>query len=277
MATYDAYDPYEGATQFQSNQQNQVPQQPTEADQADKSVNNDQRKAIIAAGVGTAALGGAAYGLSMLEDSENQANGEGDGSGDEDGNGDGSNNLKNSLADGLHNTPVPTPPTPQPPVDPFAGLTGFDKAFHEARLAMGAGHTFQYEGQTYNTYTKEEEAALSPEERNAFLASNNIGPASHGHHHSDVAVASTDPDHFPSVTLDHDAPGGHHNRVASTEPSVSLDDDASVSLDTDHDLHHIHVHDHDTVATLDDHHDSTHDLHDPLHDFDNHADVSDFT
>ncbi|MVM40701.1 hypothetical protein GO730_28475 [Spirosoma sp. HMF3257] len=147
---------------------------------------------------------------------------------------------------------------------------------------MGPGHTFQYEGGTYNTYTKEEEAGLSPEERDAFLASNNLGPSGHGHHHDpSVSVASADHDHLPDVTLDPDAPGDHHSRFASNEASVSLDDDASVSLDTDHDqdLHHIHMQDHttDPVATLDDHYDTTHDLHDPAHDFDNHADVSDFT
>ncbi|GAB4002261.1 hypothetical protein GCM10028807_60540 [Spirosoma daeguense] len=272
MATYDAYDPYDGATQYQSNQQQNQPQQPSQqAEESDdtsgKSLNSDQKKAIVAAGVGTAALGAAAYGLSMLEDSENSelADGEGDGSDDND------NNLKSSLAN--QNTipaPTPTPATPPAlPVDPTAGLTGFDKAFAEARAAFGAGHTFQYEGQTYNTFTKEEELSLTPEQRNEFLASNNLGGSgSHGHHESGTALASND----ASVSID----GDPHVRLASHDASVSVmhDDAGSVSLDND--LHHDH-----NVASLDDHahdhNDNTHDLHDPGHDFDNHADVSDFT
>ncbi|WP_020604742.1 hypothetical protein [Spirosoma spitsbergense] len=276
MTNNDAYDPYEGATQFQSNQQNQPNQQSMDAETPDKSLNNDQKKAIIAAGVGTAALGAAAYGLSMLEDNENRDLADGDDTDEGDGTGDGSDNSKSSLASAI---PITSPPVaiPTQPVDPFAGLTGFDKAFHEARLAMGGGgHTFQYEGQTYNTYTREEEANLTPDERNAFLASNNLINTGHGHHDSGTAIAATDPDHFPSVTLDHDAPS-----ESSHEPSVSIesDEDASVSLDSDHDLHHVHMADTvtDPVATLDDHDISIHDLHDPLHDYDNHADVSDFT
>ena len=276
MTNNDAYDPYEGATQFQSNQQNQPSQQPMDAETPDKSLNNDQKKAIVAAGIGTAALGGAAYALSMLEDSENRDLADGDGIGEDDGIGNDNDESKGKLVSTLPDTAAPVV-TPAQPIDPFAGLTGFDKAFHEARLAMGGGgHTFQYEGQTYNTYTREEEANLTPDQRSAFLASNNIMSTGHGHHDSGTAMASVDIDHSASVTLDHDAPAG-----ASHEPSVSIanDDDASVSLDSDHDLHHVHTADAVTepVATLDDHDTSMHDLHDPLHDFDNHADVSDFT
>ena len=316
MTSYDAYDDSEeGATQIQSDQQEGA---------AASSTSSDQKKAIGVAGVGLAGLGAAAYGLSMMEDGEN--------SGLDDG----------SLADGAgktgpsdlappvvaHTTPAPVvlPNVPDLNVDHFPGLTGFDKAFHEARLAHGGGGgTFQYTDEqgntgTYNTYTHEEEAALTPEQRNEFLASNNLMPPGHGHQQeAGTALASTDPDNFPQVTVDPNPPH-QQDHVASNDPDVSvitvdghnmaifdtnhdhqadvaLADDGHVMLDTDgdhkydsegtynaqtHQVDNIHALDHqtDSVAMLDHDlpgHDSPHDFNDPAHDFDNQADVSDFT
>ena len=147
-------------------------------------INRDQRTAIVAAVGGTAALGGAAYALSRLEDSDND-----------------------ELADNTENStptpPVPTPPpapAPAPPVElPVAVVdndlndngipddqetampggsgsgTGdddtFDKAFAEARAAQGPGHAFEWHGNLYSTYFEEEWADMDGGDRNEFYAS----------------------------------------------------------------------------------------------------------
>ncbi|CCH54969.1 hypothetical protein BN8_04195 [Fibrisoma limi BUZ 3] len=208
MATYDAYDPGEGSAYDQSGQQ------PENDAASNKSLSSDQKKAIGAAAVGTAALGGAAYGLSMLEDSENQVSQDNDTSGDDD-----DANRAGTTGAVVATTQPPGGATPTPVnSDPFAGLTGFDKAFAEARHAMGPGHTFTYEGGLYNTYTKEEEAMLTPDERNAFLADNNLLPHKHAQHETSL-LASNNPDELPQVSL-------------ADEPNVSVveHDEQSVTV-----------------------------------------------
>ncbi len=177
MATYD------DATRVQS-----APQTP--GTPIKTPINRDQRTAIVAAVGGTAALGGAAYALSRLEDSDND-----------------------ELADSTDTTdtapptpPVPTPPpaTPPPADPPVAvvdndlndngipddqetsgpggagtdGLGGgagdddtFDKAFAEARAAQGPGHAFEWHGNLYSTYFEEEWADMDGGDRNEFYAS----------------------------------------------------------------------------------------------------------
>ena len=213
MATYDAYDPGEGSAYDQSGQ--------SENDAAsNKSLSSDQKKAIGAAAVGTAALGGAAYGLSMLEDSENQVSQDNDTSDDDDANRAGTTGAV------VATTQPPGGATPTPVnSDPFAGLTGFDKAFAEARQAMGPGHTFTYEGGLYNTYTKEEEAMLTPDERNAFLADNNLLPHKHAQHETSM-LASNNPDELPQVSL---ADEPNVSVVEHDEQSVTV-----ISTDDDH-------------------------------------------
>ncbi|MCB9044227.1 MAG: hypothetical protein R2798_13515 [Chitinophagales bacterium] len=47
----------------------------------------------------------------------------------------------------------------------------FNEAFGAARKDIGPGGFFEWHGETYNTYYKEEWDALSPDERNDFFAS----------------------------------------------------------------------------------------------------------
>ncbi len=211
----NAYDPYDdGATQMQSNQSSEEA-----PDSTDKSLNSDQKKAIGAAAVGTVALGGAAYGLSVLDGEDSDGEGEvvldttPDKNAADDSIGQGSANLaaaQPTAGAGTGTSAAPPDPLAGAGLDPGAGLTGFDKAFAEARFAQGPGHTFEYEGETYNTYTKEEELLLTPEQRNEFLASNDLLPHRSGG-------------------------GGHHQeeaQLARHQSSVSLDE-GHVSLDTD--------------------------------------------
>jgi nucleotide-binding universal stress UspA family protein len=87
---------------------------------------------------------------------------------------------------------TPVPPEPEPiepdPIDPiepdpviiyteapFANSENddmdFGEAFGAARAEVGPGGFFEWHGNTYNTYYKEEWESLSPDERDEFLAS----------------------------------------------------------------------------------------------------------
>lgn len=163
MATYDQYG-YDNSRAQQAT--SDAPEQ--EDALPGKALNASQKKAIAAALVGTAALGGAAYGLSRLEDS------------------DGSDQLAASGA------ATDTSPTPAPPVataipasfdesNNVSVLSGeprmatavtddmtFDEAFAAARAEMGPGDYFTWHGNYYNTYFKDEWEGMSETEHLAF-------------------------------------------------------------------------------------------------------------
>lgn len=167
MATYD------DATRVQS-----APQMPGKP--MTTPINRDQRTAIVAAVGGTAALGGAAYALSRLEDSDNDELAE---------------NTENSTPTPPVPAPAPAPPVELPvavvdndlndngiPDDQETAMPGgsgsgtgdddtFDKAFAEARAAQGPGHAFEWHGNLYSTYFEEEWADMDGGERNGFYAS----------------------------------------------------------------------------------------------------------
>jgi hypothetical protein len=175
MATYD------DATRVQS-----APQMPGKP--MATPINRDQRTAIVAAGGGTAALGGAAYALSRLEDSDNADLADANGNGIPD------DQEKPVVAP----TPAPEPVVAQVITPPITDANGdgiddslqtntdglggdgtdslgdddtFDKAFAEARAAQGPGHAFEWHGNLYSTYFEEEWDDMDKGERNVFYAS----------------------------------------------------------------------------------------------------------
>ena len=221
MNEYEEYD--DDATSVQG----------TPAETAAKPLNKDQKSAIAAALVGTAALGGAAYGMSrFLDDS-----GEGvvaqetpppaDHSADTDGAGSGLDNGNGLM---VSNTSMPT----EVLVDTTTNRDGmtFEEAFADARGHMGPGNYFEWHGNLYNTYFKDEWEGMSPGEHQDFLATvygpdspeagGGGGGAPGGDHAGDmvaaasthaaaasVAVADVPPpiesDGFPDITVEEPA------------------------------------------------------------------------
>jgi hypothetical protein len=167
----------------------------TSAPQPSRPLNPDQKRAIAAALIGTAALGGAAYGLSRIEDGSDQ-------------------NADLNTAPPMPVAiakPAPVemkpaePLTPEPaepaliamaepasfddgskggsgsgisviPDEPvvsgneYDGLS-FEEAFAQAREDVGPGHYFEWHNDLYNTYYQDEWEGMSPTDQNAFLAS----------------------------------------------------------------------------------------------------------
>lgn len=137
-----------------------------------KALNANQKKAIAAALLGTTALGGAAYGLSRLEDN------------------DGSSDYVSSAAatDGAPSSGSSVA-TAKPASFADAGsdiaiISGeprlattvsgdmtFDEAFAAARAEMGPGDYFEWHGDYYNTFYKEEWEGMSETEHQAFRIS----------------------------------------------------------------------------------------------------------
>lgn len=162
MNEYEEYD--DDATSVQG----------TPAETAAKPLNKDQKSAIAAALVGTAALGGAAYGMSRFLD-----DGSGDGvvadespsppdhSADTDG---GRSGLDDGLGNGLTVSNVSMPA--EVLVDTTTNRDGmtFEEAFADARGDMGPGNYFEWHGNLYNTFFKDEWDGMSPHEHQDFLA-----------------------------------------------------------------------------------------------------------
>ena len=74
----------------------------------------------------------------------------------------------------------------------------FNEAFAAARFEVGAGGVFEWQGDTYNTYYKEEWNSMSQDEQNQFMAS--VNHASSGE--PDPIPTPFDPDPIVSVTSD---------------------------------------------------------------------------
>lgn len=159
------YDPYEGNTNIQGN----------DAPESEKAGNKDQSKAAAAALVGTAALGGAAYGLSKFME---------EGEGDQVGLGD-------------HNDPqgevviVPDKPASASTIPPESGqdletekeprwpITDdmtFEEAFAAARYHEGPGHFFRWHGNVYHTHLDSEWDGMDANERLALTDKLNNDP-----------------------------------------------------------------------------------------------------
>lgn len=180
MATYD------DATRMQS-----APQMPGKP--MTTPINRDQRTAIVAAVGGTAALGGAAYALSRLEDSDNAEMAENtenvtpppavvaavttvDNDLNNNGIPDDQEKVTAAVDNDLNDNGIPD----DQELSGTGGGAGdgglgdddtFDKAFAEARAAQGPGHAFEWHGNLYSTYYEEEWADMDGGDRNEFYAS----------------------------------------------------------------------------------------------------------
>ncbi len=179
-----------------------------------KALNASQKKAIAAALVGTAALGGAAYGLSLLED--------GDGDGNlADGNGSNGDNADDASARSAA-TVVPasfvSTNTGAGTGSDVAVIDGeprlattvtddmtFDEAFAAARTEMGPGDYFEWHGNYFNTFYQHEWEGMSETEHQAFVAS--LG---------DI-ITPEQPDHLMAHSA-LDEPVSHHHVASHAAP-----------------------------------------------------------
>lgn len=174
MTTYDQY-AYDEPT---PSQQQAAPIE-SENNQPGRALNASQKKAIAAALIGTAALGGAAYGLSLLEDGDGSGN-LADGSGDGNGNG-GDNASTSAVATAI---PASFAGTGTGTGSDVAVIDGeprlattvtddmtFDEAFAAARTEMGPGDYFEWHGNYYNTFYQQEWEGMTETEHQAFVAS----------------------------------------------------------------------------------------------------------
>ncbi len=212
------------------------------AETAAKPLNKDQKSAIAAALVGTAALGGAAYGMSrFLDDSGEGAMAQEtpppvDHSADDHGSGsglDGGAGNANGLL--VSNTTLPT----EVLVDTTTNRDDmtFEEAFADARGDMGPGNYFEWHGNLYNTFFKDEWDGMSPREHQDFLATvygpdspeagggggapgggggggDMMAASTHAAAAATVAAADVPPpiesDGFPDITVEEPTPGNVH-------------------------------------------------------------------
>lgn len=213
-----------------------------------RPLSQEQKAAVAAALVGTAALGGAAYGMSYYLDEPDIA-----------------------VSPPDSGMPLESDPTPDtnlaptaiaqsipeqngsliPPVIPLVSELDrndmtFENAFQQARGEMGAGHYFEWHGQLYNTYFKEEWEGMSPGDHKEFLASVNGNDApgitdgallAGGEIPSHTVVPAPIEDTVPddSVVPSEDLPTGNFIAVRDdTEetPEVTVDDSLHVPGDT---------------------------------------------
>lgn len=146
--------------------------QGTPAEPAAKPLNKDQKSAIAAALVGTAALGGAAYGMSrFLDDSGEGVVAQEETTPNPDHSADQVDpNANSGLDSGLQVTQVSMPA--EVLVDTTTNRDGmtFEEAFADARGDMGPGNYFEWHGNLYNTFFQDEWEGMSPREHQDFLA-----------------------------------------------------------------------------------------------------------
>ena len=187
-----------------------------------RPLSQDQKSAIAAALAGTAALGGAAYGMSQYLDDE-------------------SGNDVAVEDDGADKPTEPTPPVTDK-IDSGLGSDGlaanasladisvqpvvhvseqdrndmtFEEAFRDARQEMGKGHYFEWHGQLYNTFYLDEWEGMSPDEHQSFLASV-YGPDAPGVGQGSMVAGGEIP--------------AHTDKVAQDDPDILIDDAADEAV-----------------------------------------------
>ncbi|MBO0933112.1 hypothetical protein [Fibrella aquatilis] len=168
----------------------------------------DQKRAVATAAAGTAVLGAAAYGLSLLDDSSSEPV--------ED-----NSSAAAAAAAADARAQASALPMVTPLTDPNANLNTsldnldsltFDEAFAAARHQLGAGHHFTWHNGLYNTYYEPELDNLSRADRLAFLATL---PSAGGM----KAPASVMTDDAPRMAAHH---GGHHAHKAAEVPHEAV-------------------------------------------------------
>ena len=131
---------------------------------------NNHKKAVATAVGGSVVLGAAAYGLSLMDDSSSNEAPVSD---------DASEVAAAAAADARAKASLPIVQVAMPaddsanklnwPLDRLDELT-FEEAFAAARHQMGPAHHFNWREGLYNTFYQQEEADLTKEERDAFIA-----------------------------------------------------------------------------------------------------------
>ncbi len=265
MTTYDQYAYDEPA----GSQQQAAPIESTD-NLPGKALNASQKKAIAAALIGTAALGGAAYGLSLLED--------GDGSGSvadgNDGSGNGSDDANahavaaivpvsfSGAGTGTGGDVAVIDSEPRLATLVTDDMT-FDQAFAAARTEMGPGDYFEWHGNYYNTFYQHEWEGMSETEHQAFVASlgDLITPQATGQQMAHQAEA--EPAHHHAAPVHHEHTH-HAAAVAVVDPTPAAATEASVSVidaiaGSDSNVTVMHVDGH-TVSLIDTNHDQQTDM-----------------
>ena len=211
-------------------QQNGYPDDANAPEGAELPQNPNQRRAVGAAAVGTAALGALGYGLSRLDDTDGDSDESISDNGNGQNNGDGQN--ANGSGDSLAQL--------MPAYDPNAGAElvtpvdhrslddmTFEEAFAASRQAMGPGHTFTWHGGLYNTFITEELNAMSNADRMAFVDSLDLDRNSAG--------SGGSADEKPQMAASHhDRPQPQHH----TQHAPQL---ANVQHDTSFEVHPIPI------------------------------------
>ena len=162
----------------------------------------DQKRAVATAAGGTIVLGAAAYGLSLLDDTDSPPV---DDSSSAQAAADAADARARASALPLV-TPVSDPMNTS--LDNLDSLT-FDEAFAAARHQLGSGHHFTWHNGLYNTYYEPELDTLSRADRMAFMATL---PNAGGMKAPDKL---TDGDDAPRMAAHH---GGHHTHRAAEAP-----------------------------------------------------------
>ncbi|MEZ0611472.1 hypothetical protein ACAW74_23375 [Fibrella sp. WM1] len=194
--------PYDNAQEYTNGQE-------PEYVEANRVTSPDQKKNVAVAAGGTTLLAASAIGLGMLDDSDNNSVSEED----------------LSDANRYDSSVTPTEPPLIVPISNTSGVSSmndldnldtFDKAFAAARHLVGPGHYFTWHGNTYNTYYTEELDALSPAERQAFVASLDGAqpevtpvPAQHHEpqaHHQAAPMLASHTEVEPAPASEHDVP-----------------------------------------------------------------------
>ena len=111
----------------------------------------------------------------------------------------------------------------------------FNQAYEAARQQVGSGGVFAWHGQVFNTYTAEEWAQLSGDQKEDFFAGvddSDIDVPQYDHTPEVQAVHVLEDDQsiYESLQLDPDAP--HHAVPVSSEPDTVLVEDSTVTPET---------------------------------------------
>lgn len=188
------------------------------------NLNEKQKSLLGAAGAGVAGVSLGVVAMSFMGAAESGANGEvqppvGPGGGTED------------VEVTIH--------TDAPFADEVNDSMSFSEAFKTARAEVGAGGIFEWHGQLYNTYLKEEWAAMDKGDRAEFFASidKDFLPGDEEKEAEIIKIVNDDPkqidDNEDIVIVEDDNDGPNDDdEIVVVEPS---DDDEIVIVDNDQD------------------------------------------
>lgn len=117
-----------------------------------------------------------------------------------------------------------------PVVIEYSDDFSFADAFASAREFCGVGGTFIWHGQVYSTYYREEWDAMTPAEKDSYLAAANSNYIEHRNEFGEFSA-----DHYADNTLesyDDDAfgPDTYDNSMAYTGPAAETGDDVAMTL-----------------------------------------------